>query len=168
MNKLCWWLLMGAAAGAATLHAAPPPYVQYRVLSMESAAQLALAAARACSAEGYQVAVAVVDRGGQLLALSRDPLAGPHTVEVARRKAYAAASFQASTLELQQRDGMQALNNAADVLLIGGGVPVQIGGRFYGAVGVSGAPAKEVMGDMDDGCARAGIETIREALEFAE
>ncbi len=167
--KKQWWSAFGMVAlSAMSVAAASAPYVQYRVLSMETAAQLALESARACQAQGYQVAAAVVDRSGQLLAFSRDPLAGAHTIEVARRKAYSAASFQTATLELQQGGGMQNLNNAAEVLIIGGGVPVQVGGQFYGAVGVSGAPAKDVMGDMDDACARAGIDHIREALEFAE
>lgn len=168
MTGLRWWSLMGIAMMAAQAHGASSPYVQFRVLSMETANQLALEAARDCAAQGYQVAAAVVDRSGQLLALARDPLAGPHSVEVARRKAYSAATFQAGTLELQQRGSMQALNHADDVLLIGGGLPVQVGGRFYGAVGVSGAPAKEVTGDVDEACARAGIDAVREALEFAE
>lgn len=163
-----------AILGVLALCAAAPgqgqerPYVSVRALSMETANRLALEAALACRAQGYQVAAAVVDRGGELLALARDPLAGPHSVEVARRKAYSAATFQSPTLDLQARPGMQALNAAEHVLLIGGGVPVQAGGHFYGAVGVSGAPAREVTGDVDHECAEAGIEAIREALEFAE
>jgi uncharacterized protein GlcG (DUF336 family) len=35
-------------------------------------------------------------------------------------------------------------------------------------VGISGAPAKKISGDVDDECARAGIEAIREAIEFSE
>lgn len=168
MAKSVRWLCLAGAATALQAQAASQPYVQYRVLSMETANQIALEAARACAGQGYQVAAAVVDRSGYLLALARDPLAGPHSVEVARRKAYSSATFQAGTLELQQRSTMQALNHTADVLLIGGGLPVQVGGRFYGAVGVSGAPAKEVTGDVDEACARAGIDAVREALEFAE
>ncbi len=168
MKNRSWLAFAVVALSATAVAAAPAPYVQYRVLSMETAAQLALESARACHGQGYQVAAAVVDRSGRLLAFSRDPLAGAHTIEVARRKAYSAASFQASTLELQQRGGMQSLHNTADVLIIGGGVPVQVGGQFYGAVGVSGAPAKDAMGDMDDACARAGIDHIRAELEFAE
>lgn len=165
MKRWACLIALMTVSGAAMAEA---PYVQYRVLSLSAANSVAMEAAKHCAGLGYQVAAAVVDRNGQLLALSRDPLAGPHTVEVARRKAYSAATFQASTLELQERGSMGALNHTADVLLIGGGLPVQVGGRFYGAVGVSGAPAKQKMGDMDEACARAGIDAVREALEFAE
>ena len=154
-------LLLSPIAGA------EPTYVTTRVLSFELANQLAVESARACRKQGYQVTASVVDRNGKLLAVARDPLAGIHTIDVSRLKAQTAASFQTSTLDMQEGD-FDNLRFAPDVLLIGGGVPVRIGGHFYGAVGISGAPAKKITGDVDDECARAGIETIRETIEFAE
>jgi len=142
-------------------------FVTTRVMSFEIANQLAVEAAQACRKQGYQVTASVVDRNGTLLAVARDPLAGTHTIEVSRLKARTAASFQTPTLEMQQGN-FEGLRFAPDVLLIGGGVPVRIGGQFYGAVGISGAPAKKISGDVDDECARAGIDAIREAIEFAE
>lgn len=146
---------------------AEPAFVSTRVMSFEIASQLAVEAAQACRKQGYQVTSTVVDRSGNLLAVARDPLAGTHTIEVSRLKAKTAASFQSSTLDMQQGN-FANLRFAPEVLLIGGGVPVRIGGQFYGAVGISGAPAKKITGDVDDECARAGIEAIREAIEFAE
>jgi len=154
-------LLLSPMAGA------EPAYVTTRVLSFELANQLAVESARACRKQGYQVTASVVDRNGKLLAVARDPLAGTHTIDVSRLKAQTAASFQTSTLDMQEGD-FDNLRFVPDVLLIGGGVPVRIGGHFYGAVGISGAPAKKITGDVDDECARAGIETIRETIEFAE
>jgi uncharacterized protein GlcG (DUF336 family) len=142
-------------------------YVSSRSLSAASANRAAMASLEACTKRGYQVTAAVVDRHGNLLALARDPLSGHHTIEVASRKAYTAASFQAATLDLQERD-MEGLRFAGQVLLIGGGIPIRIGGHVYGAIGVSGAPAQKRTGDIDDNCARQGLEAIREALEFAE
>jgi uncharacterized protein GlcG (DUF336 family) len=46
--------------------------------------------------------------------------------------------------------------------MIGGGVPVESGGSVVGAIGVSGAPG----GVRDDECARVGIESIADLLEF--
>lgn len=145
---------------------AEPPYIATRVLSFATANKLAVAAAEACRKQGYQVTASVVDRNGNLLALVRDPLAGTHTLEVSRLKAVTAASFQTPTIEMQK--GFEGLRQAPNVLLIGGGVPVRIGGQFYGAVGVSGAPARKITGDVDDECARAGIAAIREDIEFGE
>jgi len=56
---------------------------------------------------------------------------------------------------------------APRVLLLGGGVPIQTSGYFYGGIDVSGAPAEKISGDTDDLCAKAGIEAIREVLDFA-
>ncbi len=39
---------------------------------------------------------------------------------------------------------------------------VEAGGSLVGGIGVSGAPG----GDADDACARAGIEAVRDKLEF--
>lgn len=157
-------LLLAALAGSA---AAENDFVSIRILSADSANTAATAALHDCAGKGYQVAVAVTDRSGNLLALLRDPLAGHHTTEVATRKAYTAATFQTPTLELQSRD-FAGLRHASNVLMVGGGVPIRVGGHFYGAIGVSGAPAKKLTGDIDDGCAHAGIEAVREALEFAQ
>lgn len=141
------------------------PSVQIRLLNAELSQQLAGAAMTACRKQGYQVAVAVVDRAGNLQAFVRDPLAGPHTIDVSLGKAYAAASFQTATTQMMDND---LLRHAPRVLLIGGGLPVVIGGHMYGALGVSGAPARERTGDVDEECAQAGIDAIREELEFAQ
>jgi uncharacterized protein GlcG (DUF336 family) len=47
------------------------------------------------------------------------------------------------------------------MLLDGGGVVIKINGEVIGAIGASGAPG----GDIDEGCARAGLEKIRNRLE---
>ena len=48
----------------------------------------ATATMKKCKEDGYRVSVAVVDRGGSLLAFARDPLVGPHTVDSSRGKAF--------------------------------------------------------------------------------
>lgn len=152
------------ALGSSNLFAAAAT-ISTKTLSFELANKLAVESAQACRAMGYQVSAAVVDRGGNLLAQVRDPLAGTHTLTVSKLKAQTAATFQTSTIDMRKRD---ALKDIPGVLLIGGGVPVKIGGHFYGAVGISGAPAKKITGDTDDACAHKGIDTIREAVEFGE
>lgn len=141
-------------------------FVSTRSLSMGLANKLAMTAARHCTKMGYQVSVAVTDRNGKLLAFTRNPLAGSHTIDVAILKAATAASFQTPTIDMMK--GFEGLREAPGVLLIGGGVPVRIGGHLYGAIGVSGAPAKKRTGDVDDDCARQGINAIHEQIEFAQ
>jgi uncharacterized protein GlcG (DUF336 family) len=142
------------------------PYVKIRALSMEVANKAALAAARDCSKKGYQVAVAVTDRYGNLLAFVRSPLSGKHTIAGAKKKAWSAATLQGSTEELGPR--LPHLRGSNQFSLIGGGVAIRTGGVMYGAIGVAGAPGKKTPGDVDDDCAKAGLAAIQEELEFAQ
>jgi uncharacterized protein GlcG (DUF336 family) len=64
--------------------------------------------------------------------------------------------------------GRDFMRDIPEVLIIGGGLPINIGGYFYGAVGVSGAPARKKTGDVDEECAKAGIDAIAVDLEMAE
>ena len=57
-------------------------------MTLETAQRAAQAAIKSCQDGGYQVAVAVVDRGGNTQVILRDRFAGPHTPETARRKAW--------------------------------------------------------------------------------
>ncbi len=165
MIKVAISMLAMSLLTLSAAHADNKAFVTTRTLAFETANQLAMAAAQACRKQGYQVAVSVVDRNGNVLTMLRDPLAGAHTLEVSRQKAYTAATFQTTTSEMKNADALQF---APQVLLVGGGVPIKVGGHFYGAVGVSGAPAKKITGDVDEECALAGITAISEILEFAE
>ena len=115
---------------------------------------LSLEQARACIARGiararelgFEVAIAVVDDGGHLIACDRMDGALWVTPEIARAKANAAAGFRASTRDLEERFTRRMLF-ADNVATLGeyafvfgkGGVPVVEAGRVTGAVGVSGA-----------------------------
>ena len=100
------------------------------------------------------------------LDLARATLAGPHTVSTASGKAWTAASFRTSTTELNaisQPGMMQAgIRHLPGAVIVGGGLTVEAGGSLLGAVGVSGAPG----GDADETCAKAGIDAVRDKLDF--
>jgi uncharacterized protein GlcG (DUF336 family) len=137
-----------------------------RSLTAETALVAANAALQSCRKQGYQVAVAVVDRAGLTQVLLRDRFAGAHTVEVATNKAWTAASFRTSTTDLARETQpgmpMSGLRNLPRFLAAGGGLVIEAGGSTLGAIGVSGAPG----GEADDSCAKAGIAAIRESIEF--
>ena len=137
-------------------------------LSPELALEIAQTSLQACRAEGFQVAVAVVDRMGTPQVMLRDRFAGPHTPDTAQRKAWTAVSFRTDTLALANstqagsaQSGARMITNA---LMIGGGVPVQAAGTTVAAVGISGAPS----GEADDRCARAGIDAVKAKLELGD
>lgn len=140
--------------------------VTYKSLSPELALDLARATLADCQKRGFQIAVAVVDRFGTPQVMLRDRFAGPHTPTTATGKAWTAATFRTSTTELNaisQPGMMQAgLRNLPNVVMIGGGIPVDAAGSLLGAVGVSGAPG----GDADEACAKAGVAAIKDKLDF--
>ncbi|WP_455365894.1 GlcG/HbpS family heme-binding protein [Kaarinaea lacus] len=161
--RILWVILMLSIS--LTVLAEDEVFVTTRMLTASTANQIAVAAEEHCKKKGYQVSVAVVDRYGNLLAFVRNPLSGAHTIGVAQDKAYTSASFQGATIELANQ--LEFLKGTPRVSLVGGGVPVRVGGYMYGAVGISGAPREKVPGDVDDECARAGIDAAKDALEFA-
>ena len=142
-----------------------------RTLSLDLASRLAWQAILDCRKRGYSVAAAVVDRGGNVQTLYRDRFAGPHTIETAIRKAWTANSFRQNTGDLASLLKTGVIPNQVQhnpgALLVGGGVIIQSQGSIIGGVGVSGAPpGKSEKQSVDGACARAGIESIRENLEF--
>ena len=118
-------------------------------LTPDVALKLATAARESCNEQGYQVAVAVVDRSGLLQAFVRDRFATPHTVEVAERKAWTALSFRIPTSEMEKATNhettMMGIRHASNALMVGGGLPIEAAGSLLGGIGISGAPG----GDLD-------------------
>lgn len=131
------------------------------VLPLGLAGKAIQASLDSCSKDGYRVSVAIVDRGGVLRAMARSDGAGPHTVDSSRKKAYTAASLRRPTTELAELvtkvQALQALRDMNDqVLILGGGLPIEIGGEIVGGIGVGGAPGAH----LDDACAQAGLDAI--------
>ena len=155
-----------ALALAANTHAADPATFAVKMLTPETALKAAQAALAKCRADGFQVAVAVVDRSGITQVMLRDRFAGPHTVEMAQRKAWTAISFRTPTTDIERetRPGSPSagVRHLSHVAAVAGGVPIEAGGSLYGAIGISGAPGPA----NDDACSRAGIKAIADSLEF--
>ena len=119
------------------------------------------AALESCRKDGYRVSVSVVDRAGVLRAMGRADGAGPHTVDSSRKKAYTAVSVRRPTTELAElinkMPTLQALRDVNDeILIVGGGLPIEIGGDVVGGIGVGGAPGAH----LDDACAQDGLDAI--------
>ena len=146
--------------------AADPATFTVRQLTLETALKAAQAALATCRKNGHQVAVAVVDRGGNVQVLLRDRFAGAHTIEVATNKAWSAVSFRTNTgdIEKASRPGqsMAGIRHFPRLVAVGGGQMIEAGGSLLGGIGVSGAPG----GDADDACAAAGIHAIADDLEL--
>ena len=137
-----------------------------RVLTPEVAIKAAQEAMASCRQQGYQTAVAVVDRFGVAQVMLRDRFAGPHTPDTAINKAWTAVSFRTPTLDLaratQAGQPSSGIRQIPRFIAVGGGWLIEAGGSIVGAVGVSGAPT----GEADEACAKAGVAAIRDELEF--
>jgi uncharacterized protein GlcG (DUF336 family) len=140
--------------------------VTYKSLNPEVALELARAALSSCRERGFQVAVAVVDRFGVTQVLLRDRFGGAHTVAAATGKAWTAVTTRTNTSDLvgitqpgMPQAGMRAIPG---MVILGGGMVIEAGGSVLGGVGVSGAPG----GEADEACAKAGIEAVRDRIEF--
>jgi uncharacterized protein GlcG (DUF336 family) len=62
----------------------------------------------------------------------------------------------------QPSQPLAGLGNLPRVVLLGGGVMIETGSSLLGAIGVSGGPG----GEEDEKCAKAGLEAIRDKIEF--
>jgi uncharacterized protein GlcG (DUF336 family) len=130
-------------------------------ITWEAASAAAQAALRHAEANGWRINVAVVERGGNLMAFLRMPGAFLHSIEIAIDKAYTAASFGFPTKDwmaaVGHDDGMKFGFSAQPRLIVfGGGLPLRVdGGDWIGGIGVSGASEAQ-----DEQCARAGLAAL--------
>lgn len=152
-------LALGAAAvsmpAAAQLRQQPE-------LTLAAANRLATGAVEACRRQERDIVVAVLDRGGNLVALQRADGVGPHNTEASRRKAYTALSTRTATLVLarkaQAEPDARNLSTLPELLLLGGGLPLTAKGQPAGAIGVAGGGGAV----NDHACALAALAAVPE------
>jgi uncharacterized protein GlcG (DUF336 family) len=123
------------------------------------------AAVAACAAKGYTESATVVDVDGVPQATLRGDGAGVHTQDSASDKAYTSVSLKVDTLALEAQVQSSLapggpFSKLPHLLLFGGGLVIKSGSEIIGAIGAAGAPGDKI----DDGCARAGLDKIRDRL----
>jgi uncharacterized protein GlcG (DUF336 family) len=163
MKQLAKIVACAGLAAATASAAAAQSIVMQKNLSLGLAKTIAEATLAECKSKGFSTAAVVVDRAGQVLVTLRDENASGQTAEMARRKAYTAKMFRMTTLDFQTRTQdpkYAAQRDVADILALGGGVPIQIGNEVIGGVGSSGSSQPQ-----DDACAKAGIEKVAALLK---
>jgi uncharacterized protein GlcG (DUF336 family) len=125
---------------------------------------IAQATVESCAAKGYGVSAVVVDRAGETIIAIRGDSASPHTMENARRKAYTAMTFKASTTDYAKRfaDNNPVVRQQVtlpNVIAIPGGLPIKAGDEVVGGVGASGSPG------VDEPCVQAGLDKVADQLK---
>ena len=135
------------------------------LMARDVSLRMALTIAEAALAEcGSNTSVAVVDRAGRLRVFLQGDNANPHNIELARRKAYTARTFRTSSAEWAKRTettnaGQRML---ADVIPLGGGMPINVGMETIGGVGLSGAVGGQ---EKEEACAKTGIAKVADQLK---
>ncbi len=163
-----WKLALSFLASLAYGEIAQPVFAQalqtHRIpaaLALEAVAE----AVAECARKGYAETAVLVDADGVRQAVLRGDRAGAHTLDSAFEKAYTAASFKSDTSALVERAKTAPiaplLAKLPNALLFGGGLVIKIDDEVVGAIGAAGAPGA----DLDDGCARAGLDKIRDRLK---
>ena len=130
--------------------------------SLDLATKAVRAAVDACAKQGVAIAAAVVDSEGKPRAMMMAE-GSMGSVFVAMRKAVAALTFRIPTSELGakvQKDPALLARLTPVMFIAGGGLPIWRGKELIGAIGSSGAHGEGPVGQLDEVCARAGLEAI--------
>ena len=139
-------------------------------LSAALAAEAASEAVAACAKQGYGVSATVIDTAGERQAMVRGDGATQIAVLTSYDKAYTVMMLgsirnEDSSGAIAQRIGNNqpagGLVKVPHILLQPGAFRIKLGGEAIAAIGVGGAPG----GNLDEGCAKAGIDKISDRLK---
>lgn len=126
-------------------------------INLTAAKKIAAGVVAECQSNKWNVAVAIVDTHGFLVYFERAEDTQTASMKIAVLKAKAAATYRRTTRVFADviAKGGPAIMTLPGVVASPGGVPIFVGGKIIGAVGVSG-----VTGDQDEQCAKAGVAAM--------
>jgi uncharacterized protein GlcG (DUF336 family) len=169
MKKFFLPALIAGALGASGF-AAHAEWVTNNDLPMALALEAAAEAVAACEKTNYRVTVTVLDRAGQTRVILKGDRATPHTLDSSRGKAYTVVTLgpilkmdtsgEIAT-RIRENPAAAGLSAIPGLVFLTGGVAIKSGDEIVAAIGVGGAPG----GNLDEICAKAGIEKIKDRLK---
>lgn len=126
-------------------------------ISMQKAEDAVHAAVAEANKRGWQLNVAVVDSGGNLVAFARMDDAQLASIAISEHKARAAAKYRRPTriFEEAMQKGIVYIATLDDLVASRGGIPLVEDGKLIGAIGCSGGT-----GSQDEVVCTAGAATI--------
>jgi len=147
-------------AGAQQPVAPPPPQIPYGApINLEQAKKVLAGAEAEARAHSWNMVIAVLDSGGNLVMLERMDGTQLGSIEAAKDKAYSAVLYRRPTKVFQDLVGQGGPNlrllRLSGASPLEGGIPIVIDGKLIGAVGVSGAASEQ-----DAQVAKAGAEAL--------
>src|SRR5437879_13314542 len=156
-------LVLAASFASAQQPAAapPPPPPPYGApISLEQAKKVMVGAEAEAKKNNWNVVIAVLDSGGNVVMLHRMDGAQFGSIEVAREKAYSAVAFRRPTKlfqDLIEQGGVNMrLLRVSGLSPLEGGLPIIVDGKLVGGVGVSGVTSQQ-----DAQIGRAGVEGLK-------
>jgi glc operon protein GlcG len=155
-------LVLGASTVSAQQPAAPPPPPpSYGTpITLEQAKKVMAGAEAEAKKNNWNVVIAVLDSGGNVVMLQRMDGAQFGSIEVAKDKAYSAVAFRRPTKAfddaLAQGGANLRILRLPGASPLEGGIPIVQDGKLIGAVGVSGVTSAQ-----DAQIGRAGIENLK-------
>lgn len=155
-------LLLDAAQAQPRLPATPPapaPPDYGTPITVDHAKIAAAAAVAEAKKNGWKMAIAIVEPTGDLVYFEKMPGTQYASVAISQHKARAAATFRRPTKSFEERvaaagPGITALT-LDGMIASDGGVPIVVGGKVVGAIGVSGGT-----GAQDGHTATAGAHAL--------
>lgn len=137
--------------------AAEAQFADRKALTLDGARRIMAAAEAEAVKNKWTVAIAIVDEAGDLVAFHKLDDTQAASIDVAIGKARTAARMKRPTKALEDAvaGGRTVLLGVDGLTLLEGGVPITVGGRVIGAVGVSGVTSQQ-----DAQVAQAGIAAL--------
>lgn len=128
-----------------------------KALNLAVAKEIAAAAEKEARANNWNVVIAIVDDGANLIYLQRMDETQIGSIQVAIAKAESAVKFKRPTKAMEDalKGGRQAILRLPGAMPIEGGLPIQVDGKVIGAIGVSGVQSFE-----DAQIATAGLKVL--------
>ena len=148
-------LLFVAASASAQ---GPPPYGP--PITLEQAKKMMAGAEAEAKKNKWDMVIAILDSGGQMVMMSRMDGAQFGSVKVAQDKAYSAVAFRRPTKVFQdllaQGGANLRLLDLSGASMLEGGIPIVVDGKLIGGIGVSGGTSPQ-----DAQVAQAGIDALK-------
>jgi len=147
-----------AAVPALAQAPAPPP--EYGTpISLEQAKKIMAGAEAEAAKNKWNVVITIVDSGGNTVMMHRLDNTQFGSIDVARDKAKTAVAFRRPTKVFQDLVAQGGANlrllNLTGASLLEGGIPIVVGGKIIGGIGVSGVTSQQ-----DAQTAQAGIDAL--------
>jgi uncharacterized protein GlcG (DUF336 family) len=132
------------------------------MMNLSLARQVIAAAEKKAAEIGQPMNIAVVDEGGNLVSHVRMDGAWIGSIDISINKAFTSRAFDIATKDLAQhsQSGGQFfgihVSNRGRIMIFAGGIPLKMGGKVIGAIGVSGGS-----GEQDHSVAEAGAAAVK-------